>query len=206
MNALLNDAETLDFIRRQAQGARYVTSVCTGALVLGAAGLLKGKRAATHWMSREMLERIRRDAGCRAGRDRRQCHHRRRRYGGDRLRARGRRRGLRRGTRASDPAGIEYDPHPPFDAGSPERAEPRWSKRPARRRETTGRAPSRGRQGRRARLSQLTGYGPVHADRMISAMRSRFGATSRAALAALRRRSLIEMAISTARSRCCDQS
>ena len=55
MNPLLNDAETLDFIRRQAKGARYVTSVCTGALVLGAAGLLKGKRAATHWMSREML-------------------------------------------------------------------------------------------------------------------------------------------------------
>src|ERR1044072_7422242 len=55
MNPLLNDTETLDFIRRQAKGARYVTSVCTGALVLGAAGLLKGKRAATHWMSREML-------------------------------------------------------------------------------------------------------------------------------------------------------
>ena len=55
MNALLNDAETLDFIRRQAKGARYVTSVCTGALVLGAAGLLQGRRAATHWMSREML-------------------------------------------------------------------------------------------------------------------------------------------------------
>ena len=55
MNALLNDAETLDFIRAQAKGARYVTSVCTGALVLGAAGLLSGKRAATHWMSREML-------------------------------------------------------------------------------------------------------------------------------------------------------
>src|SRR4051812_4550566 len=55
MNPLLNDAETLDFIRRQASGARYVTSVCTGALVLGAAGLLKGRRAATHWMSRDML-------------------------------------------------------------------------------------------------------------------------------------------------------
>ena len=40
MNALLNDAETLDFVRRQAAGARYVTSVCTGSLVLGAAGLL----------------------------------------------------------------------------------------------------------------------------------------------------------------------
>jgi cyclohexyl-isocyanide hydratase len=55
MNALLSDAETLAFIRAQAKGARYVTSVCTGALVLGAAGLLKGRRAATHWMSREML-------------------------------------------------------------------------------------------------------------------------------------------------------
>jgi cyclohexyl-isocyanide hydratase len=55
MNPLLNDAETLEFLKRQAAGARYVTSVCTGALVLGAAGLLQGKRAATHWMSREML-------------------------------------------------------------------------------------------------------------------------------------------------------
>ena len=55
MNPLLNDAETLDFIRSQALEARYVTSVCTGALVLGAAGLLEGKRATTHWMSHEML-------------------------------------------------------------------------------------------------------------------------------------------------------
>ncbi|MYH37098.1 MAG: DJ-1/PfpI family protein, partial [Rhodospirillaceae bacterium] len=52
MNALLTDTDTLDFLRRQAQGARYVTSVCTGSLVLGAAGLLKGRRAACHWMSR----------------------------------------------------------------------------------------------------------------------------------------------------------
>jgi cyclohexyl-isocyanide hydratase len=56
MNALLNDEETLSFLRKQAAGARYVTSVCTGALVLGAAGLLKGKRAATHWMSMDMLK------------------------------------------------------------------------------------------------------------------------------------------------------
>ena len=55
MNALLNDEETLDFVRRQASGARYVTSVCTGSLVLGAAGLLQGKRATTHWMSLPML-------------------------------------------------------------------------------------------------------------------------------------------------------
>ncbi len=55
MNLLLNDDETLGFIRSQALEARYVTSVCTGALVLGAAGLLKGKRATTHWMSHDML-------------------------------------------------------------------------------------------------------------------------------------------------------
>jgi len=45
----LVDKETVDFIRRQGQGARYVTSVCTGAFLLGAAGLLQGKRATTHW-------------------------------------------------------------------------------------------------------------------------------------------------------------
>jgi cyclohexyl-isocyanide hydratase len=124
MNPLLNDAATLDFIRRQAKGARYVTSVCTGALVLGAAGLLKGKRAATHWMSREMLsafgatpvaERVVVDGnvitggGVTAGIDF----------------------ALKVAAEAFGPElaqaiqlGIEYDPHPPFDAGSPERADP----------------------------------------------------------------------------------
>ncbi len=124
MNALLNDADTLDFIRRQAKGARYVTSVCTGALVLGAAGLLAGKRAATHWMSREMLrafgatpvaERVVVDGnvitggGVTAGIDfalkvAAQA------FGDDLAK--------------SIQLGIEYDPHPPFDAGSPERAAP----------------------------------------------------------------------------------
>lgn len=51
----LEDAATLDFIARQAAGARYVTSVCTGALLLGAAGLLKGRRATTHWAYRDLL-------------------------------------------------------------------------------------------------------------------------------------------------------
>jgi cyclohexyl-isocyanide hydratase len=124
MNPLLNDDETLDFIRRQAKGARYVTSVCTGALVLGAAGLLKGKRAATHWMSRDMLaafgatpvaERVVIDGnvitggGVTAGIDF----------------------ALTVAVEAFGPElaktiqlGMEYDPHPPFDAGSPERADP----------------------------------------------------------------------------------
>jgi cyclohexyl-isocyanide hydratase len=123
MNPLLNDTETLDFIRAQAKGARYVTSVCTGALVLGAAGLLKGKRAATHWMSREMLsafgatpvaERVVVDGnvitggGVTAGIDF----------------------ALTVAAQAFGPnlakaiqLGIEYDPRPPFDTGSPERAD-----------------------------------------------------------------------------------
>ena len=122
MNALLNDAETLGFLKMQAATAKYVTSVCTGALVLGAAGLLKGKRAATHWMSRDMLrafgaipvaERVVVDGnvitggGVTAGIDfaltvAAQA------FGPD----------LAKGIQL----GIEYDPAPPFDAGSPEGA------------------------------------------------------------------------------------
>lgn len=45
----LGDAATIDFIARQAAGAEWVTSVCTGAFLLGRAGLLTGKRATTHW-------------------------------------------------------------------------------------------------------------------------------------------------------------
>lgn len=52
---LMEDRKVLEFLRRQAQHARYVTSACTGALVLGAAGLLKGYRATTHWNSVELL-------------------------------------------------------------------------------------------------------------------------------------------------------
>lgn len=55
INALLEDTETLAFVRRQAASARYVTSVCTGALVLGAAGLLRGRKATTHWNARDLL-------------------------------------------------------------------------------------------------------------------------------------------------------
>lgn len=119
MNPLLNDEETLDFIRKQAANARYVTSVCTGSLVLGAAGLLKGKRAACHWTSREMLKEfgaIPEDArvvidgniisggGVTAGID----------FG---LTVVAELHGEEMGKAVQ--LGIEYDPSPPFDAGSP---------------------------------------------------------------------------------------
>jgi cyclohexyl-isocyanide hydratase len=58
INALLTDEETIRFVRRQAEAARFATSVCTGALLLGAAGLLKGKRATTHWASHDLLENL----------------------------------------------------------------------------------------------------------------------------------------------------
>jgi transcriptional regulator GlxA family with amidase domain len=51
----MEDPELITQIRRLASGARYVTSVCTGSLVLGAAGLLKGKRATSHWAWRDAL-------------------------------------------------------------------------------------------------------------------------------------------------------
>ena len=51
----MEDQELLTQLRRLAKTARYVTSVCTGALVLGAAGLLKGKRATSHWAWRDAL-------------------------------------------------------------------------------------------------------------------------------------------------------
>jgi cyclohexyl-isocyanide hydratase len=53
--ALMSDAVVLDFLRTQARTARYVTAVCTGSLLLGAAGLLTGYQATTHWAFTELL-------------------------------------------------------------------------------------------------------------------------------------------------------
>jgi cyclohexyl-isocyanide hydratase len=53
---LLEDTLVHDFLREQGQSARWIGSVCTGALVLGAAGLLNGYKCTTHWQSLEMLE------------------------------------------------------------------------------------------------------------------------------------------------------
>ena len=122
VNELLTDAEVIGFVRRAAASARWVTSVCTGALVLGAAGVLRGRRATTHWMSRRFLadfgatpvdERVVVDGtvitggGVTAGID-------------FALRIAADVAG-RAGAEAIQ-LGIEYDPHPPFDAGTPRTA------------------------------------------------------------------------------------
>jgi cyclohexyl-isocyanide hydratase len=78
---LMEDEMALEFLRRHAGAAKYVTAVCTGSLVLGAAGLLKGKRATTHWAAMDHGP-AGRHPGQRARGGRRQCRHR----GGRRLR------------------------------------------------------------------------------------------------------------------------
>lgn len=120
--ALMENEEILTWITQQAAGARSVFSVCTGALLLGAAGLLRGRRATTHWASFHLLpllgaipvnERVVVDgtwifaAGVTAGID-----------GALRLAAE---------LRGDDAARaiqlyMQYAPEPPFDSGTPERA------------------------------------------------------------------------------------
>lgn len=53
--AAMQDKETMDFIRRAGASARVVSSVCTGSLILGAAGLLKGRKATSHWLVKDLL-------------------------------------------------------------------------------------------------------------------------------------------------------
>ena len=53
----IGDRETIEFVRLQASSAKYVTSVCTGAFVLGVAGLLRGRRVTTHWAYTDLLSR-----------------------------------------------------------------------------------------------------------------------------------------------------
>ena len=120
--ALMDDEEVLGWLQQQAAGAGSVFSVCTGALLLGAAGLLRGRRATTHWASFHLLplfgatavnERVVVDgswvfaAGVTAGID-----------GALRLAAE---------LRGDDAARaiqlyMQYAPEPPFDSGTPERA------------------------------------------------------------------------------------
>src|SRR5208282_3777646 len=62
VNRMLEDKAFLAFLRKQGEHARFVTSVCTGALLLGAAGLLRGYRATTHWLSLDLLRSVGADA------------------------------------------------------------------------------------------------------------------------------------------------
>jgi transcriptional regulator GlxA family with amidase domain len=117
----MRDTATLDWIRRLHERTTWTTSVCTGALILGAAGLLKGVRATTHWASLEELRKLGAEpvkaravesgkivtaAGVSAGID--MALRLAARIAGDDF------------ARAVQ-LGIEYDPDPPFDAGSPEK-------------------------------------------------------------------------------------
>lgn len=116
------DVKTVDFVRRQARGTKYVTSVCMGAFVLGAAGLLKGRRATTHWAYTDLLPLVGATyEKARIVRD------------GDIFTAGGVTAGIDFGFRiVAEIAGddvaeaiqlaIEYDPEPPFDAGHPGKA------------------------------------------------------------------------------------
>ena len=119
----MEDEKTMEFVRRQGAGANYVTSVCTGAFVLGAAGLLRGKKATTHWAYHHLLPRV----GAipvkeRVVRD------------GNRFTGGGVTAGIDFAlTLMAEIAGpdiaqavqlsLEYDPHPPFSSGSPRLAQ-----------------------------------------------------------------------------------
>jgi cyclohexyl-isocyanide hydratase len=119
---MINDAEMLAFLRKQAEAARYITSVCTGSLVLGAAGLLKGYRAATHWTAVDFLSEF----GAIPAKTR-VCVDRNRITGG----------GVTAGidfaltlvsimvdrkTAEAIQLRLEYNPAPPFNSGSPDTA------------------------------------------------------------------------------------
>jgi cyclohexyl-isocyanide hydratase len=118
------DEEFLRQVRRLADSARYVTSVCTGSLVLGAAGLLRGKRAACHWAWRDLLSAFgAMPDGGRVVRD------------GNVITGGGVTAGIDFAlTVVAELAGpevaqaiqlgIEYAPSPPFNAGTPETAPP----------------------------------------------------------------------------------
>jgi cyclohexyl-isocyanide hydratase len=118
----MEDDETIAFVRREGARATYVTSVCTGAFILGAAGLLQGKRATTHWAYHHLLprvgaipvqQRVVRDGhtftggGVTAGVD--FAFTVMQEIAGPLV-------------AQTVQLGIEYDPQPPFDGGSPARA------------------------------------------------------------------------------------
>ncbi|MEV4802874.1 DJ-1/PfpI family protein [Nonomuraea sp. NPDC049421] len=120
--ALLDDRPLLDWIRRMHETSAWTTSVCTGSLLLGAAGLLKGLSATTHWGAVDVLESF----GATYTPERVV-------FQGDVVTAAGVSSGIDmalalvarlkdRTTAEAIQLAIEYDPQPPFDAGSPAKA------------------------------------------------------------------------------------
>ena len=122
--AAAGDEEILDWVRKAHETSKWSTSVCTGSLILGAAGVLTGKRATTHWGATAMLEqygaeftsqrvvedgKVMTAAGVSSGIDMA-------------LTLVGRIEGD--DTARAVQLAIEYDPQPPYDAGSPEKAGP----------------------------------------------------------------------------------
>lgn len=120
--ALMEDAEALDWVREAHEQSTWTTSVCTGSLVLGAAGILDGKRATTHWAyldrlselgAEVVIERVVEDgkimtaAGVSSGID--MALTLAANIGGETV-------------AQAIQLGIEYDPDPPFDTGSPAKA------------------------------------------------------------------------------------
>jgi len=119
----MSDSEMLEFLKQQSKTAKYITSVCTGSLILAAAGLLKGYRAGCHWMFREYLAMLDVEVGTeRVVIDR------------NRITGGGVTAGIDFGlvvvsqlcdeeTAKRIQLMLEYNPAPPFDVGSPEKAE-----------------------------------------------------------------------------------
>jgi cyclohexyl-isocyanide hydratase len=122
INAVLDDDALLAFLRSRGASARYVTSVCSGALLLGAAGLLRGYRATTHWLSLDLLPSLGAEpVGERVVRDR------------NRITGSGVTAGIDFGLFVAGELfgdavaqaiqlAIEYDPAPPYTCGSPREA------------------------------------------------------------------------------------
>ena len=119
---IINDRETIEFVREQAGVAKYVTSVCTGAFILGVAGLLKGRRATTHWAYTGLLPLV-------------GATHEKARVvkDGNVITGGGVTAGIDFGLSVvaeiagetvarKIQLGIEYDPAPPFDSGHPDKA------------------------------------------------------------------------------------